>query len=1514
MRKSYLNEAFRLLCRSAFVIFSFFTLTVFSQQANIDLNVVHQEIKGFGGINHPTWYTNLNASERALAFGNGPGQMGLTVLRTFVSQNPNEWGLGIETAQYAANAGATVFASPWNPPANMTITVDGQKRINPNSYADYANHLNNYVTYMANNGVDLYAISTQNEPDYAHDWTEWSPQESVDFIKGYANQIDCRLITPESFQYRKNVYDPILNDPQALANVDIFGTHLYGTQYADFPYPNFEQKGGGKELWMTEVYTDSQYDANIWDNSVINQNHHALKVAEHIHYAMTEGQFQTYVFWPLRRYYALIHDGANASTPFNGVSPAQAGTITKRGYCMAQFSKWIRPGFVRVEATKSPSNNVFVSAYKNNDGQVVIVVVNKNTSTRNLTLNIPGLQSTTWERYTTSATKSLAKGSDINANSSFQVTLDAASVTTFVGSGETAEQGNIVVRAAGTAGDETLQLIVDGNVLTTWTLSAGMATYSYDGPSNGVFRLNYTNDADGRDVQVDYLQVDGTVYQAEDQQINTGSYANGACGGGEYTEMMYCSGYIEFNLVDPNLDSDNDGTPDVDDDCPNDPNKTTPGNCGCGNPETCPTDDYQTHVDWAIPGGNQGLAACKAKFLGNIVPSSWSGTPIIRNDWGTYWNQMSQENAGKWGVVEGNQDQYNWGDLDIMYDYCEQNGVPFKHHVFIWGSQQPEWLADLPANEQLAEVEEWYSLFQQRYPNTAIIDVVNESLPGHAPDVAARDAMGGFNNGASVPYLANHPYLAKYGYGTGWDYIIYAFAKARDYFPDAILVLNDYNIINNVNNLNAHLEIVEILKERNLIDAVGIQSHAFSVDNLSANALENNLDLLASAGLPIHVTELDIRGDNGNEQQQLERYQRLVPIFYEHPAVAGVTLWGYVEGQNWFDYTGILNADGSERAAMTWLKQYMASQPDVCNVPDVTVELITPTTDTAVVIPSEVYIEAVVSDPSEIETLRFYANGEQVGATEYLDPYFTTLSITESGTYEITAEITLPNGGGQITSAPIVITANVPQSPYNGTPHAIPGTIQLEEFDLGGNGFAYYDDTEGSETGVAFRNDEDVDIEESADPGSSYNIGWTSAGEWLEYTVDVTEAGTYDIDLRLARNGDNGSVRIEMDGEDITGSVAVPNTGGWQAWETVTIEGVELTAGEKVMRVAFETQYTNFNFVSFELQIVDTDNDGTPDVSDACPNDPNKAATAGDCGCGVPDTDTDADGIADCNDTYPNDADNDGVNTNDDCDDNDDQIGAATVWYQDLDGDGLGNGAVMQESCTQPDGYVAQGGDNNDTDADNDGVNTTDDCDDNNATVGEETTWYLDADGDGVGIAGTTMEACTQPDGYVSEAGDECPNDINKTLPGDCGCGATEESCLDCAGTPNGDAFYDDCENCVASEQDACTQDCFGDWGGTAEYDVCNQCAGGNTGIVPVTDPQNCIATGFGNEVNDELMIYPNPTTGDLYLPESISWVLRNARGEQLLEGTSSQLNLSTLSDGLYFLQIDGKVIKVVKE
>lgn len=168
----------------------------------------------------------------------------------------------------------------------------------------------------------------------------------------------------------------------------------------------------------------------------------------------------------------------------------------------------------------------------------------------------------------------------------------------------------------------------------------------------------------------------------------------------------------------------------------------------------------------------------------------------------------------------------------------------------------------------------------------------------------------------------------------------------------------------------------------------------------------------------------------------------------------------------------------------------------------------------------------------------------------------------------------------QAQSSPVAGASGVVERrPYGEAAAAIPGRIEAEHFDLGGLNIAYFD-TISSNQGGKLRPDENVDIETTADAGGGHNVGWTAAGEWIEYTVDVQAQGSYDLLLRVASTGTSGRVRLLVDGAAVTETVSIPNTGGWQSWQTVTVP-VELTAGEKVIRLAIDGGGFNLNYFEF---------------------------------------------------------------------------------------------------------------------------------------------------------------------------------------------------------------------------------------------------------------------------------------------------------------------------------------------
>ena len=283
------------------------------------------------------------------------------------------------------------------------------KRLRKDKYGDYANHLNSFVQYMKSKGVTIYAISIQNEPDYAHEWTWWTPQECVTFLANYASKINCRIMSPETFQYNKQYYNVILSNSKANANVDVFATHFYGTTRSQMDFPALENDP--REIWMTEVYVpNSSSDADTWPE--------AVEVAVNMHNGLVVGSMNAYIWWYIRRSYGPMKDNGN---------------ISKRGYMMAHFSKYVRPGAVRIDATESPENGVYISAYKNTDGTIIIVAVNNGSNSYSQLFNINGLTITKVDRYKTTQGVNLEETKNLElTGNGFYAYLESKSVSTYV--------------------------------------------------------------------------------------------------------------------------------------------------------------------------------------------------------------------------------------------------------------------------------------------------------------------------------------------------------------------------------------------------------------------------------------------------------------------------------------------------------------------------------------------------------------------------------------------------------------------------------------------------------------------------------------------------------------------------------------------------------------------------------------------------------------------------------------------------------------------------------------------------------------------------------------------------------------------------------------------------------------------------------------------------------------------------------------------------------------------------
>lgn len=203
----------------------------------------------------------------------------------------------------------------------------------------------------------------------------------------------------------------------------------------------------------------------------------------------------------------------------------------------------------------------------------------------------------------------------------------------------------------------------------------------------------------------------------------------------------------------------------------------------------------------------------------------------------------------------------------------------------------------------------------------------------------------------------------------------------------------------------------------------------------------------------------------------------------------------------------------------------------------------------------------------------------------------------------VTGSVVAPNTGGwqswsSVTSQPVHVEAGnytlkivaenagmnfnfMTVSDASGPSHHLPGRIEVEDYRAGGPGVGFHDTTPGN-TGGVYRQD-DVDIQACTDSASGspcYNIGWTDTGEWVAFDVSFSESRQYVFNLRVASPGNGRSYRVELNGTNVTGTVPIPNTGGWQAWTNAPSAPVHVAAGQYTLKIVVETPGFNMNFLT----------------------------------------------------------------------------------------------------------------------------------------------------------------------------------------------------------------------------------------------------------------------------------------------------------------------------------------------
>jgi hypothetical protein len=424
-----------------------------------------------------------------------------------------------------------------------------------------------------------------------------------------------------------------------------------------------------------------------------------------------------------------------------------------------------------------------------------------------------------------------------------------------------------------------------------------------------------------------------------------------------------------------------------------------------------------------------------------------------------------------------------------------------------------------------------------------MIDVVNEAVGTHQPgNPMIKESLGG-------------------GGKTGYDWLIKAYEMAFERFPNSILIYNDFNTFQW--NTDEYIDLVRTLRDAGApIDAYGCQSH--DVGDISETNLKNVLKKLQDGlKMPMYITELDISKEN--DAQQKAQYQKVFPLMWESPYCAGVTLWGWIYGQTWDQakYSGLIK-NGKERSALTWIKDYMASDvaknakspyPGMKKRLSVFVKPLALKVAKGDVLPIKVrtYItDAAKEEKADyaIDKVELY-DGNDLIATMTEEPYIAEYTASTAGTKTLKAIVYTNDGNThERYSRVTVLSSTTKREPYNETIPELPGTINMIEYDKGESGVSY---NKFSRSATAV----------------------TQNDGWAEYTVDVKEDGIYSFDAEVASTKTGGAFHISEYTLDnlnfLSEFIEVPKTGSASDFQTIHgLLQAPLTAGRHVLCLNIE--------------------------------------------------------------------------------------------------------------------------------------------------------------------------------------------------------------------------------------------------------------------------------------------------------------------------------------------------------
>lgn len=383
-----------------------------------------QTITGFGGANRMWGPMSLKPAEAQKAFGTADNELGLSMFRVRLSSNKSEWPIIVEAVKEANKRNVKVLASPWSPPPALKDNKsDIRGTLLPENYKAFKDYINEYLAFMTSNGAKIDVVSIQNEPDWkpTYESCDWTATEMINFLKAPGQIVGAKLAAPESLNFNQQMTNALLSDAEAVKKFDIVAGHLYGGGIGKFPLAE-QQK---KEIWMTEWLLNldtGNTGAAKWSTySETAKWAETMKMLTSVHDAMSNN-WNAYIWWYLQRYYSFIGDGEEG-TP--------NGEVLKRGFAFSHYSKFVRPGFIRIDTQATGNFFLKITAYQNGPQTVLVVINTSSFPVKNVQFN--GISPKSAIAYTTTEAANLTKQDlAIGTNKAVSFDFPGNSVTTLV--------------------------------------------------------------------------------------------------------------------------------------------------------------------------------------------------------------------------------------------------------------------------------------------------------------------------------------------------------------------------------------------------------------------------------------------------------------------------------------------------------------------------------------------------------------------------------------------------------------------------------------------------------------------------------------------------------------------------------------------------------------------------------------------------------------------------------------------------------------------------------------------------------------------------------------------------------------------------------------------------------------------------------------------------------------------------------------------------------------------------